>query len=100
MKQPKFNSKKKYKVPIEAELNIEDIIGILREECLSHPEKAAKLLLWLGTDGDWTLETEYLKLLKKDIEADFGSHPANCLQQVIDYLGKSDGEDDELVIDY
>lgn len=94
MKQPNFNNKKKYKVPIEAELNMEDIIGILREECLSHPEKAAKLLLWLGTDGDWTLETEYLKLLKNDIETDFGPHPANCLQLVIDYLEKSYDEDD------
>ena len=93
MKQPNFNNKKKYKVPIEAELNMEDIIGILREECLSHPEKAAKLLLWLGTDGDWTLETEYLKLLKNDIETDFGPHPANCLQLVIDYLEKNYDED-------
>lgn len=96
MKRPTFNNKKKYKFPIEAELSLEDIIDVLREECLNYPEKAAQLLVWLGTDGDWTLETEYLKLLKKDIEADFGSHPANCLQQVIDYMEKSD---DEFVVD-
>lgn len=84
---------KKYEVPLEIQLDLYTILNIFDDEAHNCPEEFAKFMIELGHDGDWTLEHDYLKLLKKDIKADFGKEAANHIQAVLDIMEKPSEED-------
>lgn len=83
-----MKAKKKYSIEVTVPVEVECLIDIFNEEAKSNPEKFADVMIEFGHDGDWTLEIEYLKRLKKDIRTDYGQKVANLLQQVIDALEK------------
>ena len=81
---------KKYNIDLTVPIDLETIIEIFREEACSNPEEFAKKMVEFGYDGDWTLEIEYMKALKRSIKADFGKETADMLQKVIDKMENSD----------
>lgn len=77
---------KRYNIDVTIPIDLQCLVDIFDNEAKSHPEKFAQVMVEFGHDGDWTLEIEYLKYLKKDIKSDYGKKVADLLQQVIDAL--------------
>lgn len=81
--------KTKYKIPVEVEVDLDCLIENTIPDLLqADPKKGAKTMKEFGNNGDWSLELEYLKLLKKDIQIDFGKEAARDLQKVINAIEK------------
>lgn len=57
---------KKYIVNINVPFDLYEILEILREAAYDNPKEFGKFMVELGHYGDWTLEVEYLKHLRKD----------------------------------
>jgi hypothetical protein len=81
---------KKYYINLEVPFDLWYIIDIFNEEAHNNPDAFAELMIKFGHDGDWSLELAYLKLLKKDINSDYGKKTADLLQQVIDIIEKNE----------
>lgn len=70
------------KVPVSLSCVLEDLPDLLQE----NPKKGAKMLKEFGNNGDWSLEYEYFKLMKKDLKADFGKKAADHMQAILDIM--------------
>ena len=84
-------SKKKIKnskfiVPIEVPVDIYSLINLLDGLAKQNPEEFAKVMHRFGFDGDWTLELEYFKIIKKDLKVDYGKEAAYHMQAIIDIM--------------
>lgn len=78
---------KRYTIPVTVDVDLSCIMEDLPDILQKDPKKGAKTMVEFGNNGDWSLEYEYLKLLKSQIRIDFGKTAAKYLQGLLDIMG-------------
>ena len=76
----------KHIIPLEVPVDLYTMVDILDEQAKHSPEEFAKIMHRFGCDGDWTLELEYFKIIKKDLKSDYGKEAAAHMQAIIDIM--------------
>ena len=77
---------KKYKIPCYVDVELTSVIEDLKDLFQRDPKDGAKTIREFGINGDWSLEYEYFKLMKKDLKSDFGKKAADHMQAILDIM--------------
>lgn len=73
-------------VPVSLKAILEELPMILQKD----PKEGAKVIMTFFQNGDWSLDYEVMKLLKKDLKIDFGKEAANHMQAILDIMDKAE----------
>lgn len=71
-------------VPVSLKAVLEELPMILQND----PKEGAKVIMSFFQDGDWSLDYEVMKLLKKDLKIDFGKEAADHMQAILDIMDR------------